>query len=178
MKPVETARVFLALWPDAGAAGELHGFAGEQSRLLGGRAMRLETLHLTLAFLGEVTPQDRGNIEVVARSIKAEPFECRLDCCGIWPKKQLLWAGCKKMDKRLSNFVADLTSKLVEAGFRLERRPFNPHVTLVRNVRSVPAVLPELPVVQWFCSSFVLMQSVLSPQGASYKQLASWPLAR
>src|SRR5690606_7323542 len=47
-------RVFFALWPDARTAAVLSGWAQDAHAMCGGRIMRPDTLHLTLAFLGMV----------------------------------------------------------------------------------------------------------------------------
>ena len=47
-------RLFFALWPDAPAAAALYRVAAESREACGGRLMRPETLHLTLAYLGRV----------------------------------------------------------------------------------------------------------------------------
>ena len=49
-----TARVFFALWPKAAESGRLVAWQTPLKRLCGGRAMRGETLHTTLVFIGDV----------------------------------------------------------------------------------------------------------------------------
>jgi len=73
--------------------------------------------------------------------------------------------------------ATSLSTALRQAGFAVERRPFKPHVTLVRKLRPGSASLPELPGYEWRCRRFDLVQSVLQPQGAAYRKLASWNLA-
>lgn len=50
-------RLFFALWPSPAAAERLASAATDAAARLGGRPTRLETLHLTLAFLGEVADE-------------------------------------------------------------------------------------------------------------------------
>ena len=172
------AKVFLALWPEPSVAAGLHAFAAEQAKRLGGRVMRQETLHLTLAFLGAVSRERLRDIEAVARATRGLAFDFQLDQSGVWREKHLLWAGCRSMRKELANLAAELAAGLRKAGFALEARTFKPHVTLVRNFRAELAMLPELPVMEWSCFSFVLVQSAPSVHGANYRKLASWSLAR
>ena len=47
-------RIFFALWPEPGVARQLDALAGAAHAVCGGRRMRRDTLHLTLAFLGDV----------------------------------------------------------------------------------------------------------------------------
>ena len=51
---MSTVRLFFALWPSPPLAASLAGWAQQARLTCGGRAMRTETLHLTLAFLGPV----------------------------------------------------------------------------------------------------------------------------
>ena len=65
MSEVRSRRMFFALWPDDEATGHLsalaHSFAAE-----GGRAIRPVSLHLTLAFVGSVTPGQVEDLERIA----------------------------------------------------------------------------------------------------------------
>ena len=54
-----TARVFFALWPTAAERGQLSVWQAPLKRLCGGRAMRGETLHNTLVFIGDVDGMTR-----------------------------------------------------------------------------------------------------------------------
>lgn len=171
------ARVFFGLWPDAGQAASLHDFAQRMVRQHGGRAMRPETLHMTLAFLGEQPLERLPEIEAIAASVSVPAFECRFDICGYWAHKQLLWAGCREVTDNLAVLAATLTLKLRQAGFAVERRPFKPHITLVRKMRVDAFRVPPLPIQTWRCRRFVLVKSALSPHGADYRELAGWSLA-
>ena len=48
-------RLFFALWPDEGVRAELARWTRALHAACGGRTTRADKLHLTLAFLGEVT---------------------------------------------------------------------------------------------------------------------------
>ena len=54
-----TARVFFALWPTAAERAQLAAWQAPLKRLCGGRAMRGETLHNTLVFIGDVDGMTR-----------------------------------------------------------------------------------------------------------------------
>ena len=47
-------RIFFALWPEPEVARKLHALSGAAHAVCGGRRMRRDTLHMTLAFLGDV----------------------------------------------------------------------------------------------------------------------------
>jgi 2'-5' RNA ligase len=54
-----TARVFFALWPTPAESAQLAAWQAPLKSLCGGRAMRGETLHNTLAFIGDVDGMTR-----------------------------------------------------------------------------------------------------------------------
>ena len=138
--------------------------------------MRLDSLHLTLVFVGAVSPDQLGVLQEVAGKIRSEPFDLRLDRVGCWPHNRIVWVGCSKLPTRQHRLSDALTSGLEQAGFVLDKRPFVPHVTLVRNARCDS--LPELvqPIL-WRVSDFVLVESFLQPSGARYRELDRWPLS-
>ncbi|MDP2809607.1 MAG: RNA 2',3'-cyclic phosphodiesterase [Rhodocyclaceae bacterium] len=170
-------RVFFALWPDAAAAGLLHTAGREARETCGGRLMRRETLHLTLAFLGDIPAQRIDDARRAADGIAAAPFALTLDRLGFWPGNPILWAGAPESIPRPAlTLLADaLGGRLREAGFRLEDRPFAAHVTLLRDARC-PAVPTLANPVEWTASEFVLAESVRSAEGSRYETIGRWPL--
>jgi 2'-5' RNA ligase len=72
-------RLFFALWPSPAAAERLASAATDAAARLGGRPTRLETLHLTLAFLGEVADERVPGLLALATNLPAAPFELRID---------------------------------------------------------------------------------------------------
>jgi 2'-5' RNA ligase len=116
IKPA-TARVFFALWPSPGLASALADVATAAAKRYGGRSSRPDTIHLTLAFLGEVPEAALPTLCALAASIKAPPFELVIDRLGFWPHNQLLWAGCSTTPAPLQDMVLDLQNTLIAAGF-------------------------------------------------------------
>jgi 2'-5' RNA ligase len=172
----ESARVFFGLWPPAPLAGHLAGLAEQWAAAAGGRATRRNTIHLTLAFLGNVPVGRLAELQAVAAGVCSEPCELVLDTAGIWHRKRIAWAGCTKVPPALAALAAGLAGRLSAAGFPLADagRPFVPHVTLVRRVRDTAAAPPPLGPLRWYCDRFVLVRSRLSPDGADYEHLAGF----
>ena len=169
------ARVFFALWPDEKAAQQLHRVATEIADKYAGRVMRQETLHLTLAFLGELSAERLAAAQAVADGVRGQSFRMRLDRLGYWRHNRILWAGCMQMDEKLNNLANTLLAALRGNGFVLEKRVFAPHVTLARNVGGIGEMLATMPPIEWPCNRFVLLQSALL-SAAGYRQLAGWSL--
>lgn len=98
--------------------------------------------HLTLVFLGET---DRKEAEISAfHQIKGAPFSLRSASPGCFSKKggDIWWLGVEPVPGLMTVQQA-LDEQLRAAGFPLEKRPYRPHITLARRVRS-PAGLDLL----------------------------------
>ena len=179
-----TARVFFALWPPAEAAAQLADVANGLAAQWGGRPTRAETIHLTLAFLGEVAVAELPALCALARGISGRSFAIRLGHFGYWPKNQLLWAGCAAVPDELVDLQSRLQAALGGKGYRT-RPPgqgFTPHVSLVRKMRCAPneGRISELAMPEnllWPCQHFVLVSSVLTPEGPNYRILEAFPLS-
>lgn len=137
--------------------------------------MRGDSLHLTLAFIGAVSPGQLSVLHALAANVLADPFELELDRLGCWPHNRILWAGCREMPSRQRRLFEALAQPLIDAGFALDARPHVPHVTLVRKARC--GGLPELAApIRWRVDEFTLAESSLQASGARYRVLARWPL--
>lgn len=171
-----TRRVFFALWPDAATAAGLHARARALHAECGGRAMRRDTLHLTLAFLGEVAQESVTRLGQLAAEVRGAPFVLELDQLGAWHRNRVLWTAASAAPQALVDLARALGQRLREAGFVLEERAFAPHVTLVRNARAAP-LSQTCPALRWPVASFVLVVSEPAPAGARYRVLGRWPLS-
>ena len=140
--------------------------------------MRRETLHLTLAFLGNVAVDQIEVLCATAAGVRAEAFLLTLDHFGSRRRQGLVWATCAAAPPPLLALVQALRRGLSAVGFPLETGAFVPHVTLLRKaVNSELIALPPLPPLTWPVADFVLVQSQLGNAGASYRIIARWPLA-
>jgi 2'-5' RNA ligase len=178
-----TARVFFALWPTPEVADRLGDIARDAALSFGGRATRRDTIHLTLAFLGNVPEVRLPELSAVAATVSVEPFTISLDQLGFWSHNHLLWAGCRTPVVPLGELFGRLRQTLVQAGFRVggEGRDFAPHVTLVRRVpeASAPSAnrpLPSITPLHWRNERFVLVRSTLSALGPVYQVIEEFPL--
>ena len=155
--------------------------------LPGGRWSPPENQHVTLKFLGS-TPAE--NLEEIAAAIGlvAASFDAaslRLAGLGTFPSRRrarVLWVGLDDEAGLLASLAAALDDALTLLGFEPENREFTPHLTLARWRTPVPLreALPELPadtLEEFAVTAVELFRSHLSPRGARYEMLMSWPLA-
>jgi 2'-5' RNA ligase len=80
--------------------------------------------------------------------------------------------------------VRALESGLGKRGIPFDKRPYKPHITLLRNgdchktfnPGEAPNENPALKPVRWLARDYVLVKSSLRPDGARYEELGRWPL--
>ena len=141
-------RLFFALWPPTDAAEQLAEVARATATRFGGKPIRAETIHLTLAFLGDVPEAQLPLLRQTAHSIRAEPFVLAIDCLGVRNRNHLLWAGNASPNVALAELIELLQQAMTEAGFAVDRRNriFTPHITLIRKLPEavVPPRFPRL----------------------------------
>ncbi len=92
--------------------------------------------HITLAFLGSAEFSRMERLKKALRPVIAghEPFTLQINDMGTFGRPdapRILWAGVEKSDqlKRLRDSVYETCQ---EHGFNLDKRPFNPHITIAR----------------------------------------------
>ena len=169
-----TDRLFFALWP-----GEVQRAALAKTQMglrsHRGRLAHAQDLHITLVFLGDLDVDRRASAEQAAGRVRAAPFRLTLDRFGCFPRAGILWCGASERPQSLLSLLGSLDGNLLDCGFRPERRPFVPHVTLVRKARPAPA--RELtPPIDWPVSAFAL--AIARPgERPRYRVVREWPLA-
>jgi 2'-5' RNA ligase len=169
----ERIRLFLALdVPDDTTArlvrwGRRH-LAGERV---------LESFHVTLAFLGSQPRSVLGPVTGLLRreAASTEPFEL-----AVVRYRQTRSVGMLVLSDPTGR-AADLAERvqhgLEDLGvYERERRPWLPHVTVLR-FRERPRAQPQLPTINPFApSEATALLSRLHPSGARYEVLESCPL--
>jgi 2'-5' RNA ligase len=142
------------------------------------RPVPAESLHLTLAFLGERPEEDAERIGHAIAPLGRPVRALWLDE-AIWlpPRRpSVLAVRLDDPDGALGRLQADVVAALADAvGFVPERRGYLPHVTVARvrrGARPPSDELPPLPAVGRFgATALTLFQSHLSPRGARYEAL-------
>jgi 2'-5' RNA ligase len=171
----DTARLFFAAWPSSEIQRALGKRAQELARECGGRAIPAHNIHLTLVFLGDVERMRRAQIDALAGSISARRFELTVDRVEYWRHNRIVWAGVERCPEALQDLVAGLERALAAEKFRVEGRPYVPHITLLRDARRAP-LQAALPGIAWPVTRFALVESVVRERGRVYQVLREWPL--
>ena len=180
--------IFFALKPPSELAAKLVAIARDYASRCGGRPTRAETVHLTLAFLGEFPPQRVDELIDVAKQVRCSAFDLAIDRLGYWRHNQLLWAGSTSPPADLLALTRQLQVGLLEADCLIGRareeharaNAFVPHVTLVRKLgaASGPADLAAFARLEWPCMSFALVRSQRTNAAATHELLHEFALDR
>lgn len=186
-------RLFFALWPSPPLAASLAEWAQAARPHCGGRVMRTETLHLTLAFLGPVEAQLADALAAATPDRCVPPGELELDRYGVFKRQRILWVGPREAGPReagpreagpreapapLQAMHDGLWHWLADYGLAAPPQPFRPHVTLLRNIeRDDPPPPPPDPLI-WRYDRLVLVASESQTGGSRYRIVAqSRPLS-
>ncbi|HUX30578.1 MAG TPA: RNA 2',3'-cyclic phosphodiesterase [Thiobacillus sp.] len=170
----DTLRLFFALWPDDATRAALNRAGKWLHQHWGGRRMRADTLHITLAFLGSTPAGQLDALAACADMVRTDAFELVLDQAGYWRHNRIGWLGVNQTPQHLE-LVGALNTALQGGGFAVDARPHVPHVTLLRNSAGGEA-LPCEPV-HWPVRDFVLVVSRREADGMHYDVIRRWPLA-
>ena len=111
-----------------------------------GRFSALENLHLTLAFLGECSVSQTNEVKAVMDELEFKPFTISIDRIGRFKRAggDIWWAGVRE-DKKLLKLQRELTDGLCAIGFVLDKRKYNPHITLGREIVTDASPRPIKP---------------------------------
>jgi 2'-5' RNA ligase len=115
---------------------------------------RPENLHLTLAFIGE-TSDIRGARDAID-GIVCPAFVLTVGGSGHFG--DLFWAGIAE-NPDLAALAQTVQNALRARGFAIERRPYNPHITLARQVRTEEPRRLRIPETAMTANRISLMKS-------------------
>lgn len=170
-------RLFFALWPGGAQRRALTRVQRELTPHRGphrGRETHALDIHLTLIFLGRISPQQRTCAEQVAERVRGHPFEVTLERIGYFPRSRVCWCGTDVCPQPLERLVGALNGALEACGFVPERRPYRPHVTLMRKAAPFESRALACPI-RWPVVDFVLAYGQDGP-APRYRILRRWSL--
>ncbi|TLF53875.1 RNA 2',3'-cyclic phosphodiesterase [Halomonas urmiana] len=165
-------RLFLALMPPPALRRRLGELADIAWPHCGGRRVPDDSLHLTLAFLGEQPEPRATEIGDWLARLTILPGQWRLDRWGGFRRPGIVWVGGAEGEAPLRDLQYQLWDGL--EGMDLTGRPkhFAPHITLLRRAPRQPG--PALPDVSltWDYTRVELIQSFFTQGGSHYVSLA------
>lgn len=145
---------------------------------------RAEKMHLTLKFLGEISPARVEALSGAAASaaLQSQPFILALKGTGAFPPRgnpRVLWLGIEDSTKALNNLHQRLEEEGGAVGFAREERSFHPHLTLAR-IRAPQGAhrLAELhrqidfERLEFEVADMVVLRSELGQGGSRYTEIS------
>lgn len=149
---------------------------------------RPEQLHVTLRFLGDVTPEQMDRVVERLTTVSVEPFILPIEGIGTFPPNRpprVVWMGVGSGHPRLFQLRQRLDDALIASGLQLDVRTFHPHLTLARTTEdAAPAVAHwlhahrDVTAPPFRVESFDLYRSELRPTGAVHTLKRRFPLGK
>ncbi len=153
--------------------------------LPGAKWVKVEQIHITLRFIGEVNGGMFRDIREALAEVKGGPFTLQVKGMGTFPpgkKSNVLWAGLEKSGE-LYQLKKRVDNRLKALGLEPEKRKFSPHIALAR-LKDTPVnrvsqflaghALFSLP--EFMVRGFHLYSSMLNSSGAIHRLQATYPL--
>jgi 2'-5' RNA ligase len=174
-------RLFIALSPDKEVTARLKHFIKESDRKIRSvRWTKIQNIHLTLKFLGEVKEAEVSAIlEAMQGAIQDfSPFSFTLDKKGLFHNRgnTILWIGASQAPA-----LCDLAGRVRESVKRFgDSKPFKPHMTVGRAKVKIYASLFDRILwepVDYRVIQVELIKSELLPQGPQYTVLETFSLS-
>ena len=182
-------RLFAAVdLPERAKAAAVAAIEPWRERFPRGRWVPAENWHATVKFMGRTYPRLLDWVEERCAQAAAaiRPFRLSLEGMGVFPgptRARVLWVGFKDPDGGLVALARELDEGLARE-FPPEKRPFRGHLTVARfnppiTMRDEAQELrgTEIEARPFPVKSLVLYRSHLSPRGARYEALRTFPLA-
>ncbi|HEX2100449.1 MAG TPA: RNA 2',3'-cyclic phosphodiesterase [Candidatus Synoicihabitans sp.] len=176
-------RLFVALLPTDATRRAL---AKLDDRRPGFRWTPAEQVHVTMRFLGELSPELAEQAEDALARVRVDPFWVEVGGVGRFPphgRANVVWGGLSQHHPRLHQLRQQIDDGLLAAGIPIELSPFVPHFTVARVREAAPEQVThwlkrhrDFAGPAWHVDSFALMDSVLGATGAEHHVRRMYPL--
>ncbi len=191
-------RLFVALDIDPSIRGRIAQFMdGVRGFAPDARWVSAESLHITLKFIGEWPAERLDELKRALVGVHGRPAEITFSGTGFFPtpkSARVFWIGIQA-GPELASLAGAVDAATSTLGVESEKRAFAPHLTLARtgsgrpqrvssnrtnsSFRRLQEKLAAMPAPAFGTMSpreFFLHESKLSPKGAVYTKLQSFPL--
>ncbi|WP_039033102.1 MULTISPECIES: RNA 2',3'-cyclic phosphodiesterase [Shewanella] len=181
MSPITPKRLFLGFSPAAAERASLLKLqlACEQAYEPSAPSLKKVTeanLHLTLAFLGQVTAEQLEDLLAAIPGLPLKRFRVRLEHLCFWPEPKILCLAGIAEDPALMALAKAAQQLAAALGLHSSEYDYRPHITLMRRADNLPE-LEDVPTLDLTPSELQLYESLSTPTGVEYRILTSWPLS-
>ena len=143
--------------------------------ICGGRAVKIQHIHLTLLFLGNVAFRQIEALRQSMQDVSAKEFEFNLEEICYWKHNQIFYIQPKQFPAELFSLVDSLKGAVSAAGFLFDKRPYKPHITLIRKAIHAEKIYLDNPI-KWHVNEWSLIHSKQTVNGMDYIPLGHWCL--
>lgn len=173
----ESKRLFFAIEPPAAIQRQIVRWRAGHFPAEAGRPVAAANLHLTLAFLGEVSAEKQRALVAMAGRIHQTGFSLNLDDAGQWLRSRVVWLGTRQPPRGLLQLANMLRAQAARSGCYQSPQPFHPHISLLRNTSHAVAI--PAPGFSWTFTvdEFVLYESVFHQGRTRYTPLQRFTLS-
>lgn len=173
----ETQRLFFALPLPDEIQSELISWRATHFPYAAGKPVVQAQLHLTLAFLGDISAEKQRALCQLAGRIRQSAFNLCLNDAGQWLRSGVIWVGPRQAPRGLLQLADMLRSQAARSGCYQTPLPFHPHITIYRQANQ--AVALPAPGFSWSfrASEFALYRSNFKQGRTHYQVLDKWPLS-
>ncbi len=134
-----------------------------------------DNFHLTLSFLGDVTPDAEERLRSTLLEVSVPPFFLPIRGVGTFggTRPKAIWAGVGTGHPHLFALHKHLQDAVLRAGLDADLRAFHPHITLARPREISGAMLrpflrahADSEFGMWEVRDFILHSSQPAPEGS------------
>lgn len=175
-------RLFVALPVPATVTQQMHRL---QTGLEDVRWQSLETMHLTLRFIGDVGDEQAGELKRKLAAITHSAFTLTPSGIGVFPNSKapkVLWVGLEESPP-LMHLQQKVEQQCRSAGLDPEERSYTPHLTLGRIKQATTAEVDrymarfeDTTFGRFDVSEFTLFESRLASDGAVHIAVEAYTL--
>lgn len=144
------------------------------------KLVKPEAMHLTLVFLGNV---DEEKMKIASQELKKDlasfgTFSVSIKGLGAFPKlskAHIVWVGLDGV-KKLKELEDKIRHRLKSMNFRLEDRPFMPHLTIARlrqktDLANLIKKIKDLELAEFGVKDIIIFESKLTPLDPIHKAI-------
>ena len=146
------------------------------------RPVAPQNIHVTIRFLGDISPAMVDKIHESLKNVKFTPFTIQIKGMGVFPNlnyPRVVWAAMTEGTEQLKSIFSQLEPQIRALGFAADQYGFSPHLTIARirsakNKQNLAEFITkksdyEFGTIKAECLR--LKRSQLSPKGPTYSTL-------
>jgi 2'-5' RNA ligase len=167
-------RLFFAALPEFDTRQKLESVAAALRLPKEARRIPAQSLHMTLAFAGEVSNVQGAALRAVGAALRSPAFDVYLNVQEYWQKSEIVVVAARDEPPALRTLHQRLRTELDRLALA-DPMPFRAHVTIARRVVQAP-VFEQRSAACWRVRAFHLVHSARSFEGSVYTVVDTWPL--